>query len=147
MLVEDKRTEKFCSFFVSEFHLEMILMPYINKKIEEKEKIVILTEKNLEKTVKELISKVNLKEENKQKILNLGWNKNKVDNIKNNSNIIIIGTKDYIERTNQNIENMNINKINVVDCYDFEEVKEEMSEIIKTHDKSLNTLGIKENLD
>ena len=73
MLVEDKRTEKFCSFFVSEFHLEMILMPYINKKIEEKEKIVILTEKNLEKTVKELISKVNLKEENKQKILNLGW--------------------------------------------------------------------------
>lgn len=147
MLVEDKRTEKFCSFFVSEFHLEMILMPYINKKIEEKEKIVILTEKNLEKTVKELISKVNLKEENKQKILNLGWNKNKVNNIKNNSNIIIIGTKDYIERTNQNIENMNINKINVVDCYDFEEVKEEMSEIIKTHDKSLNTLGIKENLD
>ncbi len=147
MLVEDKRTEKFCSFFVSEFHLEMILMPYINKKIEEKENIIIATEKNLEKTVEELISKVNLKEENKQKILNLSWNKSEINDIKNNSNIIIIGTKNYIKKINQNIEEMNINKINIVDCYDFEEVKEEMIEIIKTHDKSLNTLGIKESLD
>ena len=131
MLVEDKRTEKFCSFFVSEFHLEMILMPYINKKIEEKENIIIATEKNLEKTVEELISKVNLKEENKQKILNLSWNKSEINDIKNNSNIIIIGTKNYIKKINQNIEEMNINKINIVDCYDFEEVIEEMIEIIK----------------
>ena len=52
MIVQDKMNEKICSFYVSDFHLEMILIPYINKKIEENQKIIIKTEKNLEETIK-----------------------------------------------------------------------------------------------
>ena len=72
MVVQNERQEKTCCFYVSDFHLEMILIPYINKKIEEN--IVIITEKKLKETVEILISKMNLKKENKDKILSLGWN-------------------------------------------------------------------------
>ena len=71
-MVVENRIEKLCCFYVSDFHLEMILLPYINKKIEEN--IIIKTERNLEETVNILVSKMNLNEKNKEKILSLGWN-------------------------------------------------------------------------
>ena len=40
MGVKDKKIEKVYSSYVSEYHLEMILLPFINSKIEEKEKIL-----------------------------------------------------------------------------------------------------------
>ena len=51
MIVKNKRLEKLCCFYVSEFHLEMILVPYINNVIEKNKKISILTEINLEETI------------------------------------------------------------------------------------------------
>ena len=135
MVVQDKREEKTCCFYVSEFHLEMILVPYINKKIEEN--ITILTQKNLRKTVEILISKMNLQKENNDKILKLGWDGE--ENIKQNSNIIIIGSKEYIKNRNKEIEDKKA--VSVLDCYDFNEEKEDMSNIIKQYKNSLNTLG------
>jgi len=135
MVVKDKRIEKTCCFYVSEFHLEMILVPYINERI--KEKITILTQKNLKETVEILISKMNLKEENKQKILDLGWNVE--EDIKENSNIIIIGSKEFIKNKNQEIKNKNA--ISVLDCYDFEEVVNDINNIRKQYKNTLNTLG------
>ena len=64
MIVENKNIEKICSFYVSDFHLEMILMPYINKKLDENKKVIIKTEKNLKDTVEVLISKMNINNEN-----------------------------------------------------------------------------------
>lgn len=141
MIVKDKSIERACSFYVSDFHLEMMLMPYINEKIENKENIIITTEKDLDETVNTVISKMNLKEENKEKILNLGWKqKNNLD-IKEKSNIIIIGTEQYIKDVNNKIENSEVEEINVINCYNFEDVKENISGIIDSHDTSLNTLG------
>ena len=135
MVVQNERKQKTCCLYVSEFHLEMILVPYITEKIEEK--ITILTEKSLKETITILISKMNLKEENKQKILELGWDgKNEV---KENSNIIIIGSKKYIEQKNKEIENINVKSI--LDCYDFEKEKNNIEDIIKKYKNSLNTLG------
>ena len=135
MVVQNERKEKTCCFYVSEFHLEMILVPYINEKIEED--ITILTEKKLKETVEILISKMNLKKENKEKILQLGWNGD--EKIKKDSNIIIIGSREFIKNKNEEIKNGNA--ISVLDCYDFEEEKENMNDIIKEYKNSLNTLG------
>ena len=137
MIVKNERKEKLCCFFVSEFHLEMILLPYINEKIKENEDITILTEIKLQDTVEILISKMNLEEENKQKILELGWNGE--NELKGNSNIIIIGSQEYIEKENKNIENINTSTI--VDCYNFEEIKNNLESVTKNYKKSLNTLG------
>lgn len=78
MVVKDKKIEKVYSSYVSEYHLEMILVPFINSKIEEKENVVIETEYDMNETLNTLLSKLNLKEENKEKILRLGWNKKKI---------------------------------------------------------------------
>ena len=39
--------KKVCSFFVSDYHFEMITLPYIEKEIENNKKIIILTDKDL----------------------------------------------------------------------------------------------------
>ena len=140
MIVENKRLEKICSFYVSDFHLEMILLPYINEKLEKQEKIEIITERDLTETIKILVSKMNLNEENKQKILNMNWSK-KEKKIEDNTNAIIIGSKEYIQKQNIQIEENSYSNLSVVNCFDFEEVKDDISSIINSHDKSLNTLG------
>lgn len=141
MVVKDERIEKMCSCYVSDFHLEMMLMPFINEKIEDKENIVIKTENNLEETVNILLSKMNLKEENKEKILNLGWNIDNNKKIDNNSNVIIIGNKAYIGNINNQIKEKEIKNVTIIDCYKFEDIKDDIDNIINKYDKSLNTLG------
>lgn len=139
MVVENK-IEKLCCFYVSDFHLEMILLPYINKKIEEN--IIIKTDKDLKDTVEILVSKMNLNEENKEKILSLGWNCKENKKIENKSNVIIIGNKKYIEDVNSQIKQENIKEATVIDCYNFEDTKEDMDEIINKYNKNLNTIGL-----
>ena len=138
MVVESKRKEKTCCFYVSEFHLEMILVPYINEIIEQN--ITILTQKKLNETMEILISKINLKAENKEKILNLKWDGE--EEIKENSNIIIIGSKQYIENKNKEISNKNV--LSILDSYALEEEKNNINEIVKEYKNVLNTLGKKE---
>lgn len=144
MLIEHKREEKMCCFYVSDFHLEMILLPYINRKIEENEKIIIKTEKDLKNTLEVLISKMNLDNDNKEKILNLGWNIKEDKKIEDKSNVIIIGDKKYIEDVNNQIKQKNAKDINVVDCYNFEDTKEEMSELLNLYNGSLNTCAFRD---
>lgn len=136
MVVQSNELKKTCCFYVSEFHLEMILMPYIREKIEQD--ITIISDKNLKETLDILINKVNLNEEIKQKVQNLGWEGNR--KIKENSNVIIIGEKSFIENKNKEINNKNV--LSVLDCYDFEKEKDNIANIIKNYNNSLNTMGI-----
>ena len=135
MVVQNKRLEKTCCFYVSEFHLEMILVPYIKEKIDEN--ITILTEKKLKETLELLISKMNLKEEEKEKILKLEWDGE--EEIKENSNVIIVGTRQYIQNKNEEIKSKN--PVSILDCYNFEEEKNDINEIVEKYEKSINTLG------
>lgn len=141
MGVKDKKIEKVYSSYVSEYHLEMILVPFINSKIEEKENVVIETEYDMNETLNTLLSKLNLKEENKEKILRLGWNK-KENNIESKDNVIIIGNKDYIENINRRIMQKNIEDLTIVDCYKFEDICNNMSEVADKYDFNLNTNGL-----
>ena len=140
MVVENEKTEKIYSIYVSDFHLEMILVPYINEKINNKENVVIQTEKDLKSTLEILMSKMNLKNEEKINIWNLGRRKGEKEIIEN-SNIIIIGTKEYIQNIHDKIEKNHIRCKDIIDCYDFEEIKEEIDNIVCKYNKSLNTLG------
>ena len=139
MVVENNKIEKICCFYVSDFHLEMILVPYINAHINEN--IVIITENDFNETVGILVSKMNLKKENKEKILNLGWNGKKENNIEDKSIIIIIGNKKYSENKNDEIRERNNEDITIIDCYNFEDIKQNMDNIINDYSKNLNTTG------
>lgn len=151
MVTKENKLEKTCSFYVSEYHLEMILVPYINKKIEEKYNVEIITQKNLKDTVKTLMDKINLEEQRKDKILNLNWGESKdFYEIKNKEKQIIIvnGNKEYIEQINKQIENIEENdKLEIVNCYNLEEIGENIGEIRKQYKNILNTTGIEKQYD
>ena len=146
--------EKICTFYASDYHFEMISLPYIDKNIEKNKEVIILTENDLEDTMKTLISKMNLKEEKKNKILNINWKNDDLkkfkkinNNIKEEKEMIIFikGKENYIRNVNKNIEKWleKSNNIKVVDCYDIEEVSEKVNVIMGAYKKILNTKGEK----
>ncbi len=145
--------EKICSFFTSDYHFEMITLPYISKKIEENKKIIILTENNLENTINKLVSNINLKDIKKKEILKLNWNNNNSskfeeinDNIQKQKDTIVFvkGKQDYIKNTNKNLEkNKDKNNIKIIDCYDLEEISDKIDEVVSNYSKVLDTKGEK----
>lgn len=142
MIIEKPEIKKYCSFYMSDFHLEMILVPYINQHFHENENVIISTQKNLKDSVNILMSKMNLNQKDKERILELNWNNNQINNIEENANVIIIGNKEFINKENQKLEKMKTKDVKVIDCYDFEEVKDDINKIIKEYDKNLNTIGL-----
>lgn len=142
MLIENKNIEKICNFYVSDFHLEMILLPYLNQKLKEEEPVTIISEKNLNQSIKELISKVNLDNKIKNNILNLKWDSAEIKEIQNNSNVVLIGTENFIEQKKNKLIDMDVENLKIIDCYNLQEVEKDVQKIVLTHDKNLNTLGI-----
>ena len=145
--------EKDCAFYASDYHFEMISLPYISKSIDENKEVIILTENNLENTVNTLISKMNLKELKKDKILNLDWKNNDLKKFKEiskrskedtNMVIFIKGKQNYIENINKNIEKwvMDNKNIKIIDCYEFFEIEDKVEEIAEKYDKVLGTTRI-----
>lgn len=149
-----KTNDKTCSFYTSDYHFEMITLPYIDKKIEENKEVIILTENNLDITVKKLIANINLNQDKKEKILHLNWKNDDLNkfklinkNTENNKNMVIFikGNENYINNINKNIEKWTENNknIKVIDCYDLEEISEKIDEVASNYNKVLSTKGEK----
>ncbi len=144
--------EKICSFYASDYHFEMIALPYMCKSLEENKDVVILTENDLNDTMKTLLSRMNLKEDKKEAILNLDWENNDLNkfkkiksNVENNQDMVIFikGKENYIKNANQNLEKWTskIENLKIIDCYDIEEVTEKANDIISKYNKILRTAG------
>lgn len=158
----DKRknnTEKLCSFYISDWHLVTMILPYINKELNEKANIITILEDNIEENIHTLLAKLNLK--NEKRILAMDWKKvdnrnqtvmqNKLREVKNGiKNIILIkGSKEYIEMVNHYItktiglqEKNNMN-IKIIDCYEVTDFNGNIKQILDKHDRILNTAGEK----
>ena len=52
--------EKLCSFYVSDWHLVTMLLPYINKQINEKANVITILEKGIEENIKTLIKRLQI---------------------------------------------------------------------------------------
>ncbi|MBR3254612.1 MAG: hypothetical protein IKF97_00050 [Clostridia bacterium] len=150
MNTEEKKIEKICSFYVSDYHLEMIMIPYINRKIEEKSNIEIISERKLKDTVKDVIKNINLTKQRKKEMLNLNWNNSSTKKIKIRENskeqvIFVVGSTSYIEKINEEIEEKNnLSKTKIINCYNIEDIKQNITEIATKHTKVLNTKEEKE---
>lgn len=154
MGVQENNLTKLCSFYVSDWHFVTMLLPYINKKINEQAKIATILEKDIQKNVEILVKKLNLK--NKEKILNINWKKIKeinktIENIENNQELIILisGSKEFIEKQNIKLAKYFVAKnhkqvIKIINCYEVMEFNGNIQEILDKHDKILNTSGEKE---
>ena len=141
MTTNENISQRKCCFYASDFHLEMTILPYINKKMEQEKEIIIITENNLEESIKILISKINIK--NKEKILKIDWNNKEINNINKDTVIIVNGTQNFIRDINRKIQFLQNEKnptIELIDCYLFDEVKDQMYEIRDQYEGVLNNL-------
>lgn len=154
MLENKNSKDKVCAFYASDYHFEMITLPYISKKLDESKKVVILSENDLNDTINVLIERTNLKTDKKEKILNLNWNNNDLEkfrmiseNVKNKEQTIIFvkGKENYINNVNKNIEKWIENDVNskVINCYDIQEISSEINRIMENYGTILSTSGEK----
>ena len=142
MVLEENKIKKICNFYVSEYHLEIMLLPYISKKIDKGEEIIIVTENDLRKTLKVVIDKINLEQNKKEKIKALNWNNKKIEGIPKMSDIILVGSVKFITNIMNELKENNINFFKIIVCYNYNEVKDNMQNIVSRYDAMLNTLGI-----
>ncbi len=154
--------EKVCSFYVSDWHLVTMLLPYINKEINEKANIITILEKDIEQNIETLIDKLNLK--NREKILKINWKKTngikyseikremKEELIEDKLDIIFVnGKKSYIDIVNKNIEKFlseegkKYKKINIkiINCFEVGDFNMNIIDILSEHTRILNTSGEK----
>ena len=152
MMKENKREEKLCLFFASDYHFEMISLPYINESLKKNENVIIMTENNLDSSVDKVLSRINLNEEEKIKLTKINWKNddlNKFKELKNANKdgkdtlIFVKGRENYIDNMNKNIQNWtNDTDIKIVDCYDINEIQDDVSSIAKKYDRILSTSGV-----
>lgn len=142
MVLEEKKVKNICNFYVSEYHLEIMLLPYISKKIDNEENITIITEIDLESTLNVVIERINLDKDKKEKIKKIGWNIQNIENIIPNTNVILIGSKKFINEKIFELKERQVENLEIIACYNYNEVKNDMKEIVSKYDGMLNTLGI-----
>lgn len=146
--------KKICAFYASDYHFEMISLPYIEKSLEKRKEIIILTENDLQSTIKTLISNINIEEKKKQGLEQINWKnddlkkfkKIKRDTEENKDVVIFIkGKENYIRNINKNIEKWTCknNKVKIVDCYDMNEVAEKVDTLMAKYKTVLGTAGEK----
>ena len=147
MITEEQCTEKTCLFCASDYHLEMILLPYIKNKID-KNKIIIITENSLEESINVLLNKVNLSENDKEKIRNLNWKNTEETgdiNLENDGkNIIVIvnGSFDYIKNVKSKINRAIGKNVEIVECFHVGDSDVDISELSQKYENVLNTKKI-----
>lgn len=131
--------KKICSFFVSEYHLLTILLPYINEKMSENKSVELILEKDMVEKVKQYLKKI--KEFENLKLLKLGWKKTKREDVSSRiaENVIVIGNEKYINEVNEILDKKgNIEEI--INCYNIETLTN-LNEIVMKHDFVLKTSG------
>ena len=146
MITKEQKINKYCCLYVSDFHLEMILLPFLKNKINNS-KTLIYTQKNLIGSIKVLLEKTNLNFEDKNKILNIKyWNNENMDEIciedTKEYTIIVNGDKEYITNINKEIKKINADVINIVDCYDINNIDIKSQDINGKYKGILNTESI-----
>ncbi len=106
---------KICSFYVSDWHLTAMLLPFIEEKTEEGKVINTILEKNITQNMQEILSRIQINERIKEEILKIDWkNKSlikygeikkfmeKATKNQKEVTIIIEGNKDRIDYINKN---------------------------------------------
>jgi len=162
---EISNVKKVCGFYVSSMHLVTMILPHIKNETNRDVKFETVLEYNLKENVSNVLSNLIINDKEKENILNINWNSNKIQkysNIEkklksileenNEIHILISGSRKYIEEANKIIQkflNRNSNKIGnkkitIIDCYEVREFDDNIREILDSHEAIINTSGIHE---
>ncbi len=155
--------KRVCGFYVSSMHLITMILPFIKEEINKGIKIETVLQYNLKENVSNMLSNLIINNEEKEKFLKINWSNNKIQKysnvekklknaVENNNkvNILISGSRKYIEEANEIVYkfiNKNINKIRqkeitIINCYEVTEFDDNIREILDAHEFIINTAGI-----
>jgi hypothetical protein len=153
--MKEKTKDNMCIFFASDYHFEMIAVPYIVKN-SGKKNVIILTENNLKETVNNLLERMIIDEVKKQLISGIDWTnrENKLEISKNNLDkkmetlIFIKGKENFVNETNKKINvylseiNLSCENLEIIDCYDLQGIETSFMAISSRYNKQLNSKGV-----
>ena len=150
----EKSFKRMSSFYVNEVHLITMLLPYMERKLKEEGEIYTVLQNSLEKTVQLLLSRINLKQELKDKINAIDWKAKTIKDCKNlekqmnkhsRKYIIINGNEKYVREINKQIKKYKkeneAEEIVLINCFNIVEFNKNIIEILDNTDKILNTSG------
>lgn len=155
----DLKIKKVCGFNISSIHFSMMILPYIKKELETQKEVITILEGNLEKNINQILSKLTITDEEKEKILNINWKetdikesiikKNLREKLIENENldIIVYGSEQYINTAGEVINKIvaedlkKNNNIKIINCYSVNDFNENIKEILDNHDTMFNTSG------
>lgn len=147
MITKEFDAVKKCCLYASDFHLEMILLPYIKERIN-KSNFIIITQNDLSESIKILLDRVNINNEEKQTLLSLNWkvsNKEDIECIKklikNEEfvDIIVNGDCKYIKEINNDLKLLDNNNIHIIDCFNINDRNLIIEDIKNNYKEVLNT--------
>ena len=141
MGVQKKNINKICNFYINEWHLVTAILPYVAKLVEEKEEIIAYCENSINQNIEIVLSRINIKEETKEKIKKINFGMSKVDKIefKKNLSIIVSGSEDYIDNKIKKFSKEK--KVRIINCYNISEKKINIKRILKSYKTLLKTSG------
>jgi len=157
MNLHAKRIEKICNFYVSDWHMAVMILPYISQEINSGKKVATIFENTIKENIEILLEKLNLK--NEQEIKHINWDskpqltieeiKEIVQGEKQEIVIIINGSEMYMKDCGRKIEQycntQNIQKkIKIVNCFEMTSIDGNISQVLENHSKILNTKGEEE---
>ena len=70
---EISSTQKLCSFYVSNMHFATMILPFVNKQIKEKTSVVTFLENNFTTNIELVLSRLTISDEVKKEILKINW--------------------------------------------------------------------------
>lgn len=141
--------EKSCIFYASKYHLTLILLEYLKNKNTEKYTVNTFLENEIEDEVKILKEKYEIKTHSANRI---SFKKTKEiynKEIEKSSNMIFIieGNQNYMKEANSYITNKLHNKkienLEIINCFNFNQNRDNLEKIIKENNKILYTTGSK----
>lgn len=141
----NKYIEKTYCLYASDWHLTIMLLPFISKKLYQKDKIFMKFENSIEDKMKILTAKLGFK--NKDEINEIKWGMeiNDEDESENEKIYVIAGSKKYMDDMNKKISSYYRNKetkVKIINCFDImtnSETGESLSD--KEYDSVLTTSG------
>ncbi|MBO5179392.1 MAG: hypothetical protein J6B87_03505 [Clostridia bacterium] len=152
--MRENKIIKACNFYVSEWHLFAALLPHLKEELEKKNEIIIISQDNLEKGIKELVERINIKFENNKGLNEITWlSKEFVLEIREDIkplNIVIQGTIQFIEEVNNYLKENIINiyrEVRIIDCYEIYDSNTMLYNILDNHEYVFNTGGMHDKND
>jgi len=143
-----REEDMICSFCVNDYHLAVMIIPYIYEAINEGKKVITFFDRDLELISKKVMDTNQKFWENQDIFEKIDFKKTRFDklsekfeNIKDNDIAIIAGQDIFIERINKLLTNFHTN-FTIVNCFNVSDIAKNENFKITSYAKILNTKGL-----